>query len=108
MGSWPGTSSNRFPSSHRLRSHCLRCSGSAQQPAYELVADGTSLSRHRQIFAQAARAAAYGGKGRLVVDRPLCKACGQNGAIKSMASRMGLESLEIVTPTEHFTLYLDE
>jgi hypothetical protein len=30
LGSWRGTSSNRFPSSHRLRSHCLLCSGSAQ------------------------------------------------------------------------------
>jgi hypothetical protein len=37
------------------------------------------------VFNQASRARISGGDGRLVVDRPLCGACGTRGAVRSMA-----------------------
>jgi RHS repeat-associated protein len=55
-------------------------------------------------FAQAARAGVNGGRGRLVVDRALCPACGTYGAVRSMARQLGLEFLEVVTPGGTFTI----
>jgi RHS repeat-associated protein len=49
-------------------------------------------------FQQAFNAGAGGGKARLVVDRDLCAACGQNGAVKSLARQLGVTELEVVTP----------
>ncbi len=48
-------------------------------------------------FAQAARAGAKGGAGKLFVDRALCPSCGTFGGVRSMARQLGLESLEVVT-----------
>ena len=50
-------------------------------------------------FQSALNAGGGGGKARLVVDRDLCQACGQNGAVKSMARQMGITELEVVTPS---------
>ena len=55
-------------------------------------------------FAQAARAGVNGGPARLIVDRALCPACGQFGAVRSMARQLGFESLEVVTPGATSTL----
>jgi RHS repeat-associated protein len=55
-------------------------------------------------FAQAARAGVSGGTARLVVDRALCPACGTFGAVRSMARQIGLDSVDVVTPTGTFTL----
>jgi hypothetical protein len=50
-------------------------------------------------FQQASNANMRGGTGRLFVDTELCKACGQNGGVRSLARQLGLDSLEIVTPS---------
>jgi hypothetical protein len=55
-------------------------------------------------FAQAARAGVNGGPARLIVDRALCPACGQFGAVRSMARQLGFEFLEVVTPEGTSTL----
>ncbi|MDR6227636.1 deaminase [Desmospora profundinema] len=39
-----------------------------------------------------------GGEATLVVDRPLCKACGQNNGIQSLMEEVGLDKLVIKTP----------
>jgi MafB19-like deaminase len=49
-------------------------------------------------FQQALNAGARGGDGVLYVDRPLCLACGQNGGVRSMAKKLELDTLIIVTP----------
>ncbi|MBJ7297853.1 MAG: hypothetical protein JHC73_16420 [Dolichospermum sp.] len=38
-------------------------------------------------------------KARLTVDRDLCRACGLQGAVNSMAYQLGIEELEIITPS---------
>jgi hypothetical protein len=48
---------------------------------------------------QAFDAEIRGGRARLVVDRDLCRACGQNGGVKGMAKQLGLESLEVISPS---------
>jgi RHS repeat-associated protein len=50
------------------------------------------------VFQQALNSGVKGQEGTLYVDRPLCKACGQNGAVKSMARQIGLTHLTVVTP----------
>jgi hypothetical protein len=40
-----------------------------------------------------------GGRARLVVDRDLCRACGQNGGVKGMARQLDLEELEVISPS---------
>ncbi len=50
-------------------------------------------------FQQAADAGVRGGKARLIVDRELCAACGIRGGVNSMAWQLGIEELEIVTPS---------
>jgi len=49
-------------------------------------------------FQQAYNDGVTGTGGTLYVDRELCKACGQNGAVKSLARQLGLKQLTIVTP----------
>ncbi len=49
-------------------------------------------------FQQAAAAGVSGTSGTLYVDRPLCMACGQNGAVRSVARQIGITDLTVVTP----------
>jgi hypothetical protein len=39
------------------------------------------------------------GKARLIVDRDLCRACGQNGGVKGMAKQLDIEEIEIISPS---------
>jgi hypothetical protein len=55
-------------------------------------------------FQQAADAGIKGGKARLIVDRELCDACGLRGGVNSMAWQIGIEELEIITPSESKTI----
>jgi MafB19-like deaminase len=58
-------------------------------------------------FQQAFEVGLRGGKARLIVDRSLCRACGQNGGVKGMAKQLGLSELEIISPDGHQTLIFD-
>jgi hypothetical protein len=49
-------------------------------------------------FNQAMKAGVSGGSAVLTVDRALCKACGLNGAVKSFAGQLGLDSLKVQSP----------
>jgi MafB19-like deaminase len=51
------------------------------------------------VFQQAFDAGIKGGRGLLVVDRDLCRACGQNGGVKGMARQLDLEELEVISPS---------
>jgi hypothetical protein len=51
---------------------------------------------------QAFDAGVRGGRARLIVDRDLCRACGQNGGVKGMARQLDLEDLEeleVISPS---------
>jgi MafB19-like deaminase len=48
---------------------------------------------------QAFDAGVRGGRARLIVDRDLCRACGQNGGVKGMAKQLDLEELEVISPS---------
>jgi hypothetical protein len=48
---------------------------------------------------QAFDAGLRGGRARLIVDRDLCRACGQNGGVKGMARQLDLEELEVLSPS---------
>jgi hypothetical protein len=48
---------------------------------------------------QAFDAGVRGGRARLVVDRDLCRACGQNGGVRGMARQLDLEELEVISPS---------
>jgi MafB19-like deaminase len=50
-------------------------------------------------FQQAYDLGIRGGKARLIVDRDLCRACGQNGGVKGMAKQLDIEELEIISPS---------
>jgi hypothetical protein len=50
-------------------------------------------------FQQAFDLGYRGGRARLIVDRDLCRACGQNGGVKGMARQLGLDELEVVSPS---------
>jgi hypothetical protein len=52
-----------------------------------------------EVFQKAYDANAADDTARLIVDRDLCKACGQNGAVKSLARQLGIKQLEVVTPS---------
>ncbi len=58
------------------------------------------------VFQQAAKDGVKGGTGRLVVDRELCKPCGDFGAVKSLAKQLGLKELFVSTPTKNFFIPL--
>jgi hypothetical protein len=49
-------------------------------------------------FQQAFDAGLADGVARLIVDRDLCRACGQNGGVKGMAKQLGLE-IEVISPS---------
>ena len=50
-------------------------------------------------FQQAFDLGCKGGRARLIVDRDLCRACGQNGGVKGMARQLDLEEIEIISPS---------
>lgn len=50
-------------------------------------------------FQQAFDLGLRGGSARLIVDRDLCRACGQNGGVKGMAKQLDLEQLEVISPS---------
>jgi MafB19-like deaminase len=50
-------------------------------------------------FQQAYDVGLGGGRARLIVDRDLCRACGQNGGVKGMAKQLGLEEIEVISPS---------
>jgi MafB19-like deaminase len=57
-------------------------------------------------FQQAFDAGLKGGSARLVVDRDLCRACGQNGGVKGMARQLDLDELEIISPSSRENIKL--
>jgi hypothetical protein len=60
-----------------------------------------SISRthaEADAFQQAYDLGIRGGKARLIVDRDLCRACGQNGGVKGMAKQLDIEELEVISP----------
>ena len=57
-------------------------------------------------FQQAFDAQLRGGRARLTVDRDLCRACGQNGGVKGMARQLGIEEIEVISPSGHQTITL--
>ncbi|WP_265278028.1 deaminase [Nostoc sp. KVJ3] len=57
-------------------------------------------------FQQAFDAGLRGGRARLTVDRDLCRACGQNGGVKGMAKQLGLEEIEVISPSGRQTITL--
>lgn len=50
-------------------------------------------------FQQMLDAGIKGCKGRLIVDRDLCRACGRNGGVRGMARQLDLEELEVISPS---------
>lgn len=64
----------------------------------------TKTHAEADAFQQAADAGIKGRKARLIVDRDLCDACGLRGGVNSMAWQLGIEELEIFTPTESKTI----
>jgi hypothetical protein len=50
-------------------------------------------------FQQASNAGVVAGDATMYVDRDLCGACGDSGAVKSMGAQIGLDSLRVVTPS---------
>ena len=57
-------------------------------------------------FQQAFNLGFKGGRARLTVDRDLCRACGQNGGVKGMAKQLGLDEIEIISPSGIQTISL--
>ncbi|BAZ87515.1 deaminase [Dolichospermum compactum] len=51
------------------------------------------------VFQQVKDADITAKKARLIVDRDLCDACGLRGGVNSMAYQLGIEELEIITPS---------
>ena len=75
------------------------------QPVAPLGVNAISATHaEADAFAQAARAGMKGGSGTLYVDRALCSSCGTFGGVRSMARQLGLESLEVITPSGTFTI----
>lgn len=64
----------------------------------------TKTHAEADAFQQAADAEIKGKKARLTVDRDLCAACGIRGGVNSMAWQLGIEELEIITPSEIKTI----
>lgn len=64
----------------------------------------TKSHAEADVFQQAANAGISGGRARLFVDADLCQACNLNGGVRSMARQLGLQSVEVITPTSWFTI----
>jgi MafB19-like deaminase len=50
-------------------------------------------------FQQAYDLGIRGCKARPIVDRDLCRACGQNGGVRGMARQLDIEEIEIISPS---------
>ncbi len=59
----------------------------------------TATHAEADAFQQAAKAGVNGGRGRLYVDRDLCRACGTSGGVRGLARQIGLDELEVITPS---------
>jgi hypothetical protein len=59
----------------------------------------TKTHAEADAFQQAYDAGIKGGKARLIVDKDLCAACGLRGGVNSMAWQLGIEELEIISPS---------
>jgi hypothetical protein len=59
----------------------------------------TRTHAEADAFQQAINAGASGKRATLFVDRALCPSCGTYGGVRGMARQLGLESVEVVTPT---------
>lgn len=57
------------------------------------------------VFQQAFDLGLRGGTARLIVDRDLCRACGEKGGVKGMARQLELEALEVITPSGREVIY---
>jgi hypothetical protein len=66
-----------------------------------MVFFGVNSSTHAEAdaFQQAYDLGIRGGKARLIVDRDLCRACGQNGGVRGMARQLDIEEIEIISPS---------
>ena len=64
----------------------------AQTPTH---AEGDALFT---LYEQRKSAGIIGGRAKIVVDRPLCKACGDYGGVRSAVEQIGLDELTVVTP----------
>jgi hypothetical protein len=76
-------------------------SGSDPNPRYITLRVNLITRSHAEAHAlqQAFDAGVRGGRAHLVVDRDLCRACGQNGGVKGMARQLDLEELEVISPS---------
>jgi hypothetical protein len=59
----------------------------------------TRTHAEADAFQQAYNAGVRGGEGRLFVDADLCGACGTRGGVRGLARQLGLDRLEVVTPS---------
>lgn len=57
------------------------------------------------VFQQAFDLGLRGGMARLIVDRDLCRACGEKGGVKGMARQLELDMLEVITPSGREVIY---
>ena len=67
----------------------------------------TGTHAEANVFSQAAWAGSKSDRATLYVDRDLCKACGQNGGVKSMAKALGIKELTIVTQSGREVIVID-
>ncbi len=66
-----------------------------------------AITRHHaeaDAFQQAKNAGIKGTRAKLIVDRDLCRACGLQGGVNSMAWQLDIEELEIITPSGSKTI----
>jgi hypothetical protein len=64
----------------------------------------TKTHAEADAFQQVYDAGIKGAKACLIVDRDLCAACGLRGGVNSMAWQLGIEELEIITPSGSKTI----
>jgi MafB19-like deaminase len=64
-----------------------------------LLSDIAKTHAEADAFQQADDAGVKGLKATLIVDRDLCAACGLRGGVNSIAWQLGIEELEIITPS---------
>ncbi len=59
----------------------------------------TKQHAEADAFQQAIDAGITGEKARLIVDRDLCRACGENGGLKSIVKQLAISELEVIAPS---------
>ncbi|HLP89231.1 MAG TPA: deaminase [Nostocaceae cyanobacterium] len=67
----------------------------------------TKFHAEADAFQQVKDAGIKATKARLIVDRDLCNACGLRGGVNSMAWQLGIEELEIITPSGSKTIKVE-